>query len=291
MSATYLLQATRTIPIVLALVADPIGAGFVESLSKPGATLRASCNSNTVWPVNSLNYWVFEIEFLDPARAYSETRDQSHDLSRGYNGAGVVREIDVESGVHVLIRIVRHCVLDHRDLVTELSGKANSRFDAGMRYLSYDNELMDAVLLELQIQICVGEATGTPMLCCDNLTRLGRKLGADLTTPRAVFEALVYPCCLLNGGDVLPSLIVARTVSMMQCIEDPKLRIPRGIQDLQHMRNTVVRFCNGPNSSPQLTSLGDEVVVRIDHQKSSDFFVVCQHLCVLNSLTCHHAVP
>src|SRR5262245_62771610 len=160
-----------------------------------------------------------------------------------------------------------------------------------MRYLSYDNELMDAVLLELQIQICVGEATRTPMLCGDNLTRLGRELGADLTAPRAVFKALAHPCCLLNGGDVLPSLIVAWTVAMMQRIEDPKLRSPRGIQNLQHMRNTVIRFCNDPNTFPQLTSLGDEVVVRIDHQKSSDFFVVCQHLCVLSSLTCHHAVP
>src|SRR5262245_6489085 len=223
---------------------------------------------------------LYEIELLASARAFSEIRDQSHDLSRRYNGAGVVRQIDVESSVHVLIRIIRNCVLDHRDLVAELSGKAHSRFDAGMRYLSYDNELMDAVLLELQIQICVGEATGTPMLCGDNLTRLGRELGADLTAPRAVFEALVHPRCLLHGGDVLPSLIVAQTVSMMQCIEDTKFRISRGIKDLQHMRNAVIRFCNGPNTFPQLTSLGDEVVVRIDHQKSSAFFVVCQHLCL-----------
>jgi putative tryptophan/tyrosine transport system substrate-binding protein len=31
-----LLQTTRTIPIVLAIVPDPVGAGFVESLSRPG---------------------------------------------------------------------------------------------------------------------------------------------------------------------------------------------------------------------------------------------------------------
>src|SRR5215204_1601184 len=30
------LQATRTIPIVFTIVPDPIGAGFVENLSKPG---------------------------------------------------------------------------------------------------------------------------------------------------------------------------------------------------------------------------------------------------------------
>src|SRR6516165_6556600 len=31
-----LLQATHTIPIVLAIVADPVGAGYVESLARPG---------------------------------------------------------------------------------------------------------------------------------------------------------------------------------------------------------------------------------------------------------------
>ena len=31
-----LLQATRTVPIVFAIVADPVGAGFVDSLARPG---------------------------------------------------------------------------------------------------------------------------------------------------------------------------------------------------------------------------------------------------------------
>jgi putative tryptophan/tyrosine transport system substrate-binding protein len=33
-----LLEATRTVPIVFALVIDPVGAGFVDSLQKPGGT-------------------------------------------------------------------------------------------------------------------------------------------------------------------------------------------------------------------------------------------------------------
>jgi putative ABC transport system substrate-binding protein len=35
-AAGPLLQATRTVPIVFAIVPDPVGAGFVESLARPG---------------------------------------------------------------------------------------------------------------------------------------------------------------------------------------------------------------------------------------------------------------
>ena len=35
-AVSALLEATRTVPIVFAAVADPVGAGFVESLSQPG---------------------------------------------------------------------------------------------------------------------------------------------------------------------------------------------------------------------------------------------------------------
>jgi putative ABC transport system substrate-binding protein len=35
-SMAPLLQATRTVPIVFAIVPDPVGAGFVDSLARPG---------------------------------------------------------------------------------------------------------------------------------------------------------------------------------------------------------------------------------------------------------------
>ena len=34
-----LLQATRTVPIVFAIVPDPVGSGFVESLARPGGNV------------------------------------------------------------------------------------------------------------------------------------------------------------------------------------------------------------------------------------------------------------
>src|SRR4029077_13543417 len=112
------------------------------------------------------------LTFLAFTQKGLERRDRVDDLSRGHNGTGVVWDIDVESGVHLLIRVIRGRVFYHRDLVAKLSGKANGRLDAGMCYESDDDELMDAVLFELQIQIGVGKATGTPRLGGDNVAWL-----------------------------------------------------------------------------------------------------------------------
>jgi len=54
--------------------------------------------------------------------------------------------------MHLLIGVIRRRVLDQCDLVAELNGKANGRFDAGMCDESDDDELMDA------------EATISPMV-------------------------------------------------------------------------------------------------------------------------------
>jgi putative ABC transport system substrate-binding protein len=50
-----LLQATRTVPIVFANVADPIGAGFVDSMARPGGNatgfLQFEYSLSGKWPV------------------------------------------------------------------------------------------------------------------------------------------------------------------------------------------------------------------------------------------------
>jgi ABC-type uncharacterized transport system substrate-binding protein len=48
-----LLHATRTVPIVFPVVGDPVGAGFVDSLARPGgnATLRGSALRAKAEPV------------------------------------------------------------------------------------------------------------------------------------------------------------------------------------------------------------------------------------------------
>ena len=121
------------------------------------------------------------------------------------------------------------------------------------------------------------------MLGGDNLTWLRLEFSTDLATPLAVFETLAPPRCPLNGRDVLPSLVVFRSVSVMHCIEDRKLRVARGIQDLQHVGNAVVRFCNAPNTVPDFPSFGNEVVIRVDHHECGELLTVCRF--------CHSLAP
>ena len=44
MSVGPLLEATRTVPIVFPVVADPVGAGFVDSLARPGGNATGFMN-------------------------------------------------------------------------------------------------------------------------------------------------------------------------------------------------------------------------------------------------------
>src|SRR5215813_13145153 len=118
-----------------------------------------------------------------------------------------------------------------------------------------DDEFMDAVLLQLQVQIGVGEAAGTPVFLRNNLAWRRHEFGAELATPRAVFEGLVLPRGSLNRRNVGPRFVVAGTITMMHGIEDAKLRFARGIQDLQHVGNAVVCFSDSFDAGPDLAAL------------------------------------
>ena len=51
-----LLQVTRTVPIVFTITPDPVGAGFADSLARPGGNAPGSLPSNMEWARNG---WTF----------------------------------------------------------------------------------------------------------------------------------------------------------------------------------------------------------------------------------------
>jgi putative tryptophan/tyrosine transport system substrate-binding protein len=52
-TTTALLQQTRIIPIVFALVADPIGSGFVASFARPGGNVTGFIFTEPTWPAGA----------------------------------------------------------------------------------------------------------------------------------------------------------------------------------------------------------------------------------------------
>ena len=66
-----LVEATRTVPIVFTVVIDPVGAGFVQSLSKPGG--------------NVTGFMMFEYSLSESGRSYS---NRSRRASRGSQSFG-----------------------------------------------------------------------------------------------------------------------------------------------------------------------------------------------------------
>src|SRR5262249_9471177 len=73
--------------------------------------------------------------------------------------------MDVERGVHHLTRVIRDRVSHYRDVVAQLSGIANGRFDAGVCNQANDDELMYGEFFgELMVEECL-RVPGTLAVC------------------------------------------------------------------------------------------------------------------------------
>ena len=70
-AAEVTLKLTHTIPIVFVIVPDPVGAGFVESLSKPGSNATAFM----MFEYNLCAKWLELLKEIAPSvtRAYGES--------------------------------------------------------------------------------------------------------------------------------------------------------------------------------------------------------------------------
>jgi hypothetical protein len=59
----------------------------------------------------------------------------------------------------------------------------------------------------------------------------------------------------------------------MHRIENPYPCLSRFGQQLQHVRDAVIRLCNAFDAIPYFATLGNEVVVGIDDEKRRDLLV------------------
>src|SRR3981081_4519287 len=96
------------------------------------------------------------------------------------------------------------------------------RIDAGIRLLANHDQLMDTMLLELEIQVCVRETAGAPVFLRNHFAGQRREFFAKGSAPGSSSDDTSFVAEFLNGCDVLPALdfILGSPVSVMRCEED-----------------------------------------------------------------------
>jgi putative tryptophan/tyrosine transport system substrate-binding protein len=92
-----LLQATRTVPIVFVAVPDPVGAGFVESLARPGG----NATGFVMYEYSMSAKWVELLKQIAPGvRRAAVLRDAA--LTSGTGQFGAIQAVAASAGVEVI---------------------------------------------------------------------------------------------------------------------------------------------------------------------------------------------
>jgi len=91
-----LLQATRTIPIVFPIAADPVGAGFVDSLARPGG----NATGFMTWEFSFAGKWLELLKQIAPSvRRAAVLRDPTQ--GSGTSGFAVIQAAAQSLGMEV----------------------------------------------------------------------------------------------------------------------------------------------------------------------------------------------
>src|SRR5262245_46251281 len=131
-------------------------------------------------------------------------------------------------------RITNQC-----DVIAELHREARRRIDACVGKQPGDDDMTDVVLLQLHVEVGIGEAALSPVLPDDDVTVPRREIGMELTSPRSLREVMVLLDVPLSGIDVPPALIVPLFPLAMRDDEDANASVPgRSVDRTQVLEQT-----------------------------------------------------
>src|SRR5271163_228531 len=158
-------------------------------------------------------------------------------------------------------------VLHKRHLVTELGGEAHGRFNAGIGpHPDYD-DLAHAVLLELKVEIGIGEAARHPMFLSDDLTLPGLEVGVKTSAPGPVCEYPALGGRRLDGRFGFPTAMrISFAPSMMRRDEHLDAARADRREHLLHVLDDMQRLERFATELIQLPAFRQKVVVGIDNE-------------------------
>src|SRR5271170_3872788 len=198
--------------------------------------------------------------------------------------AGIERKIDFERHLHLFPLIAGGRLLYEGDVISELNSETHGRVDTGIGTKTNHNQLVHSKPLELEIQVGVREAAGTPVFLRHYFTRKRSKFVAKGASPRTGSEEMTVVTPRLNRCNVLPcvAFILKPSVPVVWCEKHRYAGGTSCLESRKHVRYAVNRFRYFLDLRPQYSALGDEVVERVNYEKARK---------ILFEYRCTHRIP
>src|SRR5271165_3818696 len=130
------------------------------------------------------------------------------------------RSVNVVGRVHRLGAERCRSVPHQGYVVAEFGPRASGRLDTGVRRRADHDDLLDAALLELQIEVGAGKPVLAPMLFDHDIARLGREVRMPVAAPGALRKDGPSVGQDLPRAGITPSIIITLAPAPVRDVEN-----------------------------------------------------------------------
>src|SRR6516225_9987729 len=152
-------------------------------------------------------------------------------------------------------------------MITELGTPSRGGLDTGVRGHA-DDDLLDAALLEVEVEVGVGKAVLAPMLLDHDVARLRCELRMPFAAPRAFRKDGASVGQNLQWARMTPSVIIPLAPASVRHVEYCNAYAARGFEERAQMRQQFHRLGNCLEVRPEFAPVAQEIVIRIDEQQA-----------------------
>ena len=136
-------------------------------------------------------------------------------------------------------------------MIPELGTSARGRLDAGVRRHANEDDLLDAALLEVEVEVSISNAVLAPMRLDHDVARLRCQFRMPLTAPGAFCEDGASVGQNLQWARMPPSVIIALAPARVRDVEYCNAYAARGLEERAQMRQQVDRLSDRLDVRPE----------------------------------------
>ncbi|MNP36594.1 hypothetical protein D3C76_1299960 [compost metagenome] len=181
---------------------------------------------------------------------------------------GIGRAVQFVGGTHGFRRERRRGIGHQGHVVAQFRGEAAGGLDAGIGQHSDQDHPLHPVLLELVVEVGVGEAAGAPVLLDHHVLLRRLEVRVPFPTPAAHGEHLGAAGAQLVGAGVLPGLEIVGARPVVRHVEDLDPRLAHRRQHLAQVVQGTDGIRHGLGEPVELAAFAEKIVVRVHQQQA-----------------------